>query len=88
MKHGKVAIVRSASAKAWTGTRALERDGNFSEALLKRILRELSRVDNYFRKPVDHNTKESKNVDYSIDNSIKTIKQKLNPFPKGKTKLL
>lgn len=80
MKHGKVAVVRSAKAKAWTGTRALERDGSFGEAIKKRLLREIARFDNYFSKAKPHDTKASKNADYSIDNSLKTIKRKYNPF--------
>jgi glycosyltransferase involved in cell wall biosynthesis len=80
MKHGKVALVRSHAARAWTGTRALERDGKFSEALVKRVLRELARLDDYFSKHHAHNTKESKNADYSVENSIKTLKRKYNPL--------
>lgn len=80
MKFGKVAVVRSSRAKAWTGTRALDRDGSFKDAIVKRVLREVARLSDYFRKPVDHNTKESQNTDYSVKSSLKTIKKKLNPF--------
>ncbi len=80
MKFGKVAVVRSAKAKAWTGTRALDRDGSFFDAIVKRVFRELARFSDYFKKPKDHNTKESQNTDYSVRNSVKTIKEKLNPF--------
>jgi glycosyltransferase involved in cell wall biosynthesis len=80
MKFGKVAVVRSAKAKAWTGTRALDRDGSFLDAVVKRVLREIARLSDYFRKPADHNTKESQNNDYSVKNSLKTIKRKFNPF--------
>lgn len=80
MKHGKVAMIRSAAAKVWTGTRALERDGSFFEATIKRVLREFARLDEYFSRPKAHNTKESKNGDYSIQNSMRTIKRKYNPF--------
>lgn len=84
MKYGKVAIIRSAEARAWTGTRAIERDGSFFTASMKRVLRELARFDNYFTKAKPHNTKESQNADYSIKNSIKTIKDKYNPFQGSK----
>jgi glycosyltransferase involved in cell wall biosynthesis len=84
MKYGKVAIIRSASARAWTGTRAIERDGSFFSATLKRVLREFARLDNYFSKPAPHNTKESQNADYSIKNSLKIIKKKYNPFQGSK----
>jgi glycosyltransferase involved in cell wall biosynthesis len=84
MKYGKVAIIRSAQAKAWTGTRAIERDGSFFTAVMKRVLREFARFDNYFTKAKPHDTKNSKNADYSIKNSIKTIKEKYNPFQGSK----
>jgi len=84
MKYGKVAIIRSAEARAWTGTRAIERDGSFFTASMKRVLREFARFDNYFTKAKPHNTKESQNADYSIKNSIKTIKEKYNPFQGSK----
>lgn len=84
MKYGKVAIIRSASARAWTGTRAIERDGSFFTASMKRVLREFARLGDYFSKAQPHNTKDSKNVDYSIENSLKTLKKKLNPFQRSK----
>lgn len=86
MKYGNVRAVRSSAARAWTGTRALERDGSFATAFKKRILREFARFDNYFTKPTPHNTKESKNADYSIENSMKIIKKKYNPFQSAKNK--
>jgi hypothetical protein len=84
MKYGKVAIIRSGKAKAWTGTRAIERDGSFFTAVMKRVLREFARFDNYFTKAKPHDTKTSQNADYSIKNSIKTIKEKYNPFQGSK----
>jgi glycosyltransferase involved in cell wall biosynthesis len=84
MKYGKVAIIRSSAARAWTGTRAIERDGSFFSATMKRVLREFARLDNYFSKPEPHNTKESQNADYSIKNSLKIIKKKYNPFQGSK----
>jgi glycosyltransferase involved in cell wall biosynthesis len=78
MKYGKVAILRS--QRAWTGTRAIERDGSFSTAIMKRILRELARFDHYFKKPEAHDTKTSQNADYSIKNSLDTLKKKYNPL--------
>jgi hypothetical protein len=80
MKHGKVQMVRSAKAKAWTGTRALERDGNFGQAIMKRILRELARIEDYFTKAQPHDTKHSTNRDYSTKSSWDTLKRKFNPF--------
>jgi glycosyltransferase involved in cell wall biosynthesis len=80
MKYGKVAAVRSSAARAWTGTRALDRDGSFGQAVAKRVLRELARLDDYFSKPKAHNTKESVNADYSVKKSVEKIKKKYNPF--------
>jgi hypothetical protein len=47
---------------------------------MKRVLRELARIDDYFTKPKAHDTKESTNADYSVKNSVDKIKKKLNPF--------
>jgi glycosyltransferase involved in cell wall biosynthesis len=80
MKHGKVAVIRSAAAKAWTGTRALERDGSFWDAVVKRVLREFARLDDYFTRPKAHDTKHSPNRDYSVKKSVESIKKKYNPF--------
>jgi glycosyltransferase involved in cell wall biosynthesis len=80
MKYGKVVVIRSASAKAWTGTRALERDGSFVDAVVKRVLRELARLDDYFTRPEIHDTKKSLNRDYSVKKSVESIKKKYNPF--------
>jgi glycosyltransferase involved in cell wall biosynthesis len=43
MKYGKVKQVRSNRARAWTGTRTLERDGSISEAFLTRFTKEFKR---------------------------------------------
>jgi glycosyltransferase involved in cell wall biosynthesis len=84
MKFGKVEMVRSTAAKAWTGTRALDRDGSFYDAVVKRVLREFARLDDYFTKPRPHNTKESANRDYSVKKSVESIKKKYNPFQPSK----
>ncbi len=84
MKYGKVAIIRSSSNRAWTGTRAIERDGSFITATIKRVLREIARFGDYFSKPKLHDTKDSQNRDYSIEGSIKSLKKTFNPFKKQK----
>ncbi|ACU04173.1 glycosyltransferase family 2 protein [Pedobacter heparinus] len=49
MKYGKIRQVRSNRARAWTGTRTLERDGNdFTKALMSRINKELKRFFSNF----------------------------------------
>lgn len=80
MKYGKVVAIRSSAAKAWTGTRALERDGNFVDAVLKRVLREFARLDDYFTRPKAHDTKKSLNRDYSVKKSVESIRKKYNPL--------
>lgn len=80
MKYGKVAVIRSSAAKAWTGTRALERDGSFVEAVVKRVLREVARLDDYFSRPKAHDTKKSPNRDYSVKKSVESIRKKYNPL--------
>jgi hypothetical protein len=80
MKYGKVVAIRSSSARAWTGTRALERDGSFKDAVVKRVLREIARLDDYFTRPAAHDTKKSQNRDYTVKKSIESIKKKYNPF--------
>lgn len=84
MKHGNVAIVRSSAAKAWTGTRAIERDGSFFDAVVKRILREMVRLGDYFSREKAHDTRNSQNRDYSTRKSLETLRQRLNPFAKRK----
>lgn len=51
MKYGKIKQVRSNKARVWTGVRALQRDGNFTEALMKRLNKEAKRfTGNFFGK--------------------------------------
>lgn len=80
MKYGKVVAIRSSEAKAWTGTRALERDGSFVDAVVKRVMREFARLDDYFTRPKAHDTKRSLNRDYSVKKSVESIRKKYNPF--------
>jgi hypothetical protein len=80
MKYGKVVAIRSAKARAWTSTRALDRDGSFLDAVVKRVLREFARLDDYFTRPKSHDTKQSQNRDYSVKKSVESIKKKYNPF--------
>jgi len=84
MRHGKVRMIRSGAARAWTGTRALNRDGSFKEAFVKRVWREFARFDDYFSRAKDHDTRTSKNADYSVKKSVETIKKKYNPFESAK----
>lgn len=43
MEYGKVKQVRSNKARVWTGTRTLQRDGDFSQALKNRLSKEFKR---------------------------------------------
>ncbi len=66
MPFGKVVQVRSRKARAWTGSRTLERDGSFTRALVSRFLIEISRIHIYFKKQPAHDTKTSENEEYKL----------------------
>jgi glycosyltransferase involved in cell wall biosynthesis len=80
MKYGKVKLVRFKDSRVWTSDRTLEKEGSLFKVIQRRTLRELARFDKYFTQPIPHNTKISSNEDYTVDESIQIIKQKLNPF--------
>ncbi len=52
MAYGKIKQVKAAKARAWTGTRTLQRSGSFAEATLERIKKELNRLAGNFRSEV------------------------------------
>ncbi len=80
MKYGKIKIIRSINARVWTSNRTLKKEGSLFKSIKRRTLRELARFDKYFTKPIPHNTKTSENEDYTIEESIRIIKTKYNPF--------
>lgn len=54
MKYGKIKQVRTNKARVWTGVRSLQRDGNLSDAFLKRLKKEYKRfLANFFGKLPD-----------------------------------
>src|SRR5690606_32456404 len=55
MKFGKIKQVRSNSARAWTGVRTLKRDGNFKDALVTRIKKEVKRFFRNFNAKLHEN---------------------------------
>ena len=61
MNYGTVKQVKSAKARAWTGTRTLEKDGSFSRTLLLKIGIELRRLNGLFVAQAPHDTKTSVN---------------------------
>ncbi|NEU66962.1 glycosyltransferase family 2 protein [Spirosoma agri] len=61
MQFGTVKQVKSAKARAWTGTRTLEKDGSFSRTLYVRIANELRRLSSMFVAQEPHDTKTSLN---------------------------
>jgi peptidoglycan/LPS O-acetylase OafA/YrhL len=61
MNYGSVKQVKSAKARAWTGTRTLEKDGSFSRTLFVRIANELRRFSSMFVAQPPHDTKTSLN---------------------------
>ncbi len=51
MKYGKIKQVKTNKARVWTGVRSLQRDGDFVEALTKRLKKEYRRFfGNFFGK--------------------------------------
>ncbi|GAB3538514.1 glycosyltransferase family A protein [Pontibacter brevis] len=60
MPYGKVLQVRSNKARAWTGPRALQRHGNFSEALMLRINKEIKRFMDNFHSRLAHDPHDKK----------------------------
>ncbi|WP_077923477.1 glycosyltransferase family A protein [Spirosoma sp. 209] len=61
MQYGRVAAMKNNAARVWTGPRSLLRDGNFWQALGKRVLTELQRPLSYLTPHPPHDTKTSKN---------------------------
>lgn len=57
MEYGKIKQVRSNKARAWTGIRTLQRDGNtFSKVLMTRVNKELKRFFNNFNSKLPADT--------------------------------
>ncbi|WP_338869915.1 glycosyltransferase family 2 protein [Spirosoma sp. SC4-14] len=61
MKYGTVKQVKASRARAWTGTRTLEKDGSFSRTLFLKIALELRRLSSMFVAQPPHDTKTSVN---------------------------
>lgn len=57
MDYGKVKPVRSNKARVWTGTRTLQRSGNFSQALTDRIKKEANRFFKNFNSKLPENAR-------------------------------
>ncbi len=52
MKYGKIKQVKSSRARVWTAPRTLQRDGNFFQAILSRLKKEISNFSmNFHTKP-------------------------------------
>jgi hypothetical protein len=54
MAYGKIKQVRSNKSRVWTGPRTLQKDGSLSNALKKRIMREVKRFSIYFHTHVKY----------------------------------
>lgn len=76
MKYGKIRLVRSSKARVWTSDRNLEKDGTLGAAIVKRIMRELLRLKNYFTTPEPHDTKTSENTEMSKEEYKNDLKSK------------
>lgn len=61
MTFGKVKQVKSGLARVWTKPRTLQQEGSLSRSLVKRIKKELLRLNSMFTRLAPHNTKISEN---------------------------
>ncbi|WP_338874064.1 glycosyltransferase family 2 protein [Spirosoma sp. SC4-14] len=59
MQYGRVVAMKTRSARAWTGTRTLMKDGTLWQALGKRVKKELNRAVSYLTPHPPHDTKTS-----------------------------
>jgi cellulose synthase/poly-beta-1,6-N-acetylglucosamine synthase-like glycosyltransferase len=62
MKYGKIKQVKMNRSRAWTSPRTLQKDGEFSIALWKRVSREVKRFHTLFVPLPQHDTKTSENA--------------------------
>lgn len=78
MEYGKIKIVLSKKARLYTSPRAIFRnDTSIYKALLSRLVREVSRLDQYFSKSKPHDTKTSLNGSQTMDEHLQVLKGKL-----------
>jgi len=61
MNFGSVKQVKATKARAWTGTRTLEKDGSFTQGLVVRVGTEVRRLRTMFVAQAPHDTKTSLN---------------------------
>ncbi len=77
MKYGKIKQVKSSEARVWTSYRSLLRDGSLSKAFYTRVVKELLRIGDYFKKRKDHDTNTSTNEPHTLKENVQVLKNKL-----------
>ncbi len=60
-QHGKLGKVRDSEARAWTWQRTINQDGSLNQSLMKRVIKEVTKLSEYFTKLPPHDTKSSIN---------------------------
>lgn len=61
MQYGQVRQMKAGRARVWTGTRTLQKDGSFTQALASRIKIEIKRFTSLLQPQAPHDTKTSTN---------------------------
>ena len=49
-RRGKVMLITSRKSRVWTSSRTLDKDGNMLKMIMKRLIKELKRINEYFTK--------------------------------------
>ena len=77
MSYGKIKMVRASRSRVFTKPRAIERfDGTLGQAIKSRLIKELVRFGEYFRKKEAHDTKTSLNSTHTIEENMKVLKKR------------
>lgn len=74
MQHGKVHQVRDRSIRVWTFPRTLEKEPSLLYSFGARVMLELSRITDYFKKQAPHDVHTSKNYETKAVNYFKKYK--------------
>ena len=77
MSHGKIKMVRTRKARVFTGPRSLLRsEKTLFRAFVARVIREIARFEEYFKKKEPHDTKTSLNGTHTMDENLDVLKNK------------
>lgn len=77
MQLGKIRQLRDRSMSVWTLPRALDREGGLAHALTSRVIRELSRINDYFTTQAPHDVHASENYNPVALKQFRKLKKAL-----------